>query len=153
GSELVVEDVAINPTRMGFVDVLRRMGARIEVEPTGERLGEPVGNLVVVPAALRATAIHGDEIPNVQDEIPALAIAAAFAEGVTEIRDAAELRLKESDRIGTIEQELSQLGIGVESFADGLTIRGGRPRSAQLKSHGDHRIAMACAIAANACEA
>jgi 3-phosphoshikimate 1-carboxyvinyltransferase len=102
---------------------------------------------------MHATDMAGEEIPLIQDEIPALAVAAAFAEGVTDIRDAAELRLKESDRIGTIQQELSQLGIGVETRADGLTIRGGHPRAALLKSHGDHRIAMACAIAANACDA
>ncbi len=82
----------------------------------------------------------------------ALAVAAAFADGVTEIRDAAELRVKESDRIGTLEQELGQLGVAVETRPDGLTIRGGRPRAALLKSHGDHRIAMAAAVAATACE-
>ena len=94
--------------------------------------------------------IAGDEIPNVQDEVPALAVAAAFAEGVTDIRDAAELAVKESNRIGTLHQELSQLGIAVEPRADGLVIRGGTPRAALLKSHGDHRIAMAAAVAANA---
>ena len=94
--------------------------------------------------------IAGDEIPNVQDEVPALAVAAAFADGVTDIRDAAELAVKESNRIGTLHQELSQLGIAVEPRADGLVIRGGAPRAALLKSHGDHRIAMAAAVAANA---
>jgi 3-phosphoshikimate 1-carboxyvinyltransferase len=150
GSDLVVENVSLNPTRLGFLDVLRRMGADIQVVETEQRLGEPVGEMRVRTAALRATVIAGDEIPNVQDEVPALAVAAAFAEGVTEIRDAAELLVKESNRIGTLHQELTQLGVAVEPRADGLSIRGGAPRAAMLKSHGDHRIAMAAAIAANA---
>ena len=91
GSEIVIEDVSLNPTRLGFVDVLVRMGAAIESVPKGERCGEPVGDLVVRAAPLTATVIEGDEIPNVQDEVPALAVAAAFADGVTDIRDAAEL--------------------------------------------------------------
>jgi 3-phosphoshikimate 1-carboxyvinyltransferase len=152
GSDLVVEDVCLNPTRIGFVEVLRRMGAKIDTEITGERGGEPVGNLHVIASPLVGTVIRGAEIPSVIDEIPALAVAAAFAEGTTEIADAAELRVKESDRVGTVAQELSQLGISVEARPDGMVIRGGRPRRALLKSHGDHRVAMAVAIAANACE-
>ncbi len=150
GSDIVVEDVALNPSRIAYVDVLKRMGADIDVEVTGARVGEPVGNLAVRASDLSATTIAGDEIPGVQDEVPALAVAAAFADGVTEIRDAAELRVKESDRIGTVQQELAQLGIGVESVTDGLVIRGGRPQAGLLKSHGDHRIAMAAAIAGHA---
>jgi 3-phosphoshikimate 1-carboxyvinyltransferase len=150
GSDLVLEGVALNPTRLGFVDVLRRMGAVIDVVGHTQRIGEPVGDIHVRHAPLHATTIAGDEIPCVLDEIPALAIAAAFADGVTEIRDAAELVVKESNRIGTIGQELAQLGIESEARPDGLVIRGGTPRSASLKSHGDHRIAMAGAIAANA---
>jgi 3-phosphoshikimate 1-carboxyvinyltransferase len=150
GSEIVLEDIALNPSRIAFVSVLRRMGADIEVEQREVRVGEPVGNFVVRAAALHGTTIAGDEMPSVQDEIPVLAVAAAFAEGVTDIRDAAELRLKESDRIGTVQQELAQLGIGVESRADGLVIRGGRPQAAMLKSHGDHRVAMAAAVAGHA---
>ncbi|HEY3238611.1 MAG TPA: 3-phosphoshikimate 1-carboxyvinyltransferase [Acidimicrobiia bacterium] len=152
GSDLVVEDLCLNPTRTGFVEVLRRMGAKIDTEITGERGGEPVGNLHVIASPLVATVIRGPEIPSVIDEIPALAVAAAFAEGTTEIADAAELRVKESDRVGTVSQELSQLGIAVEARPDGMVIRGGRPRPALLKSHGDHRVAMAAAVAANACE-
>jgi len=150
GSEIVLEGVSLNPTRLGFVDVLLRMGADITTEVREERCGEPVGDITVRASALTATTIGGDEIPNVQDEVPALAVAAAFAEGVTEISDAAELTVKESNRIGTVQQELSQLGIAVETRSDGLLIRGGNPRAALLKSHGDHRIAMAGAIAANA---
>jgi 3-phosphoshikimate 1-carboxyvinyltransferase len=150
GSDIVLEDISCNPTRLGFVEVLRRMGADIEVTPRGEVCGEPVGEMRVRAAELRATTIEGAEIPNVIDEIPALAIAAAFAEGVTEIRDAAELVVKESNRIGTLNEELTQLGVGVEARADGLSIRGGVPRGGKFRSHGDHRIAMATAVAGNA---
>ncbi len=150
GSDLVLEDVSANPTRLGFVDVLHRMGADIELRPKADACGEPVGDLHVRASALTGTTIAGDEIPYVLDEIPALAVAAAFANGVTDVRDAAELVVKESNRIGTIEQELTELGVGVEARADGLSIRGGRPHGGQFKSHGDHRIAMALAVAANA---
>ncbi len=152
GSELVIEEVSANPTRTGFVTVMQRMGADIELVVTGESCGEPFGELRVRASALTATRIEGDEIPNVIDEIPALAVAAAFADGVTEVRDAAELVVKESNRIGTLHQELTELGVGVEPRADGLTIRGGvaAASGARFRSHGDHRIAMALAVAANA---
>ncbi len=106
----------------------------------------------VVASPLHGTVVEGAEIPWVVDEIPALAVAAAFADGVTEIRDAAELRVKESDRITTVCDLLTRLGVGVETGDDGLAIRGGSPRAAELDSHGDHRIAMAGAVAANATE-
>jgi 3-phosphoshikimate 1-carboxyvinyltransferase len=150
GSDIVLEAVSCNPTRTGFVDVLRRMGADIELQVRGESSGEAFGELRVRSSALHGTTISGDEIPKVIDEIPALAVAGAFAEGVTDIRDAAELLVKESNRIGALEQELGRLGVGVEGRGDGLEIRGGRPAATNLKSHGDHRIAMAVAVAANA---
>jgi 3-phosphoshikimate 1-carboxyvinyltransferase len=150
GSDLVIEDVLLNPTRTGYVGVLARMGAAVDVEHKGERMGEPYGDLRVRHSALSGTVIAGDEIANVQDELPVLAVAAAFAEGVTEVRDAGELRVKETDRIGAIEQELAQLGVGVETWADGFAIRGGHPAPAAMKSHGDHRMAMAAAVAAHA---
>jgi 3-phosphoshikimate 1-carboxyvinyltransferase len=150
GSEILLEDVCLNPTRIAFVAVLQRMGASVDVIPQGERAGEPVGDLAVRSASLTATVIEGDEVPSLLDEVPALAIAAAFADGVTEIRDAAELIVKESNRIGTLNQELAQLGVGCEPLPDGLVIRGGAPRAGLLKSHGDHRVAMAGAVAANA---
>jgi 3-phosphoshikimate 1-carboxyvinyltransferase len=150
GSDVVLDDVCLNPTRIAFVGVLRRMGADIDLVAQGERAGEPVGDIVVRAAPLHATVIEGDEVPSLLDEVPALAIAAAFADGVTEIRDAAELVVKESDRIATINQELAQLGVGCEPLPDGLVIRGGTPRPGLLKSHGDHRVAMAAAVAANA---
>jgi 3-phosphoshikimate 1-carboxyvinyltransferase len=150
GSDIVIESVSCNPTRVGFVAVLHRMGADVELTTRGEVCGEPVGELRVRASELHGTTISGDEIPNVIDEIPALAVAAAFAEGVTEIRDAAELVVKESNRIGTLHEELGKLGVGVEARADGLVVRGGGARAADFDSHGDHRIAMAMAIAANA---
>jgi 3-phosphoshikimate 1-carboxyvinyltransferase len=152
GSELVVEDVALNPARIAFVDVLERMGAAIEMVTSGERLGEPVGELRVRSAPLHGTTVEGATIPWVIDEIPALAVAAAFAEGVTEFRDAGELRVKESDRIATVGDLVTRLGVGVESGADHLVVRGGKPVVAALDSHGDHRVAMAGAVAANALE-
>jgi len=150
GSELVVEDVALNPARIAFVEVLTRMGAAIEVVDTGARLGEPVGELRVTSAPLRGTTVEGAEIPWVIDEIPVLAVAAACAEGVTEFRDAAELRVKESDRIATVDEMLTALGIGVEQGTDHLVVRGGRLQAGEVDSHGDHRIAMAAAVAAGA---
>jgi 3-phosphoshikimate 1-carboxyvinyltransferase len=148
GSAIVIEDVCLNPRRLGFVDVLARMGARIASEQTEERLGEPVGRLEVESAPLVGTTITPDE--GMIDEIPVLAVAAAFADGVTEINGIAELRVKESDRINTIQQELTQMGVGVDAQRDSLTIQGGEPRSTLFKSHGDHRIALAAAVAANA---
>lgn len=152
GSELVLEQVASNPTRLGFVDVLRRMGAELELRPRGERLGEPVADLEVRGGRLRGTTIAGAEIPGIIDELPVLAVAAAFAEGRSEIRDAGELRVKESDRIGTVAEEVGELGVAVEQRTDGLTVLGGRPRAGTFKSHGDHRVAMAAAVAAAACD-
>lgn len=152
GSELVVEDVALNPARIGFVDVLVRMGASIEMTTTSERLGEPVGELRVTSAPLQGTTVEGVEIPWVIDEIPVLAVAAACADGITEFRDAAELRVKESDRIATVDEMLSALGVGVEQGDDRLVVRGGRLHAGAIDSHGDHRIAMAAAVAAAATE-
>lgn len=152
GSDIVLLQTCLNPTRIAFLDVLRRMGAVIDVTQTGEAGGEPVGDVRVQYSALGSTVIEGDEIPLVIDEIPVLAVAAAFATGETRIRDASELRAKESDRIGATHQELSAAGVDVTPHPDGLTIRGGRPKAAAFNSHGDHRIAMAMAVLANGCE-
>ncbi|MEX0666049.1 MAG: 3-phosphoshikimate 1-carboxyvinyltransferase [Acidimicrobiia bacterium] len=150
GSELVLEDVLLNPGRIAFIDVLRSMGASIEVHVREDRLGEPVGDLAIRSAPLRGTTFTTTEA--IIDEIPVLAVAASFADGLTEIRNVAELRVKESNRAATIEHELTMLGIGVEAHGDVLVVRGGRPRAATLESHGDHRIAMAAAVAASAVE-
>ena len=150
GSELVLEDVALNPTRLGFVDVLGRMGAQVAARVVEERLGEPVGELTARAAPLAGTLVRADEVPRLLDEVPALAVAAAFADGVTEFDGVGELRVKESDRVAALEQELGHLGVDVEADAGRLVVRGGRPRPAALHSHGDHRIAMAAAVAANA---
>jgi 3-phosphoshikimate 1-carboxyvinyltransferase len=145
GSDLVIEGVNLNPDRIAYVDVLLRMGADIDVTVTGEEIGEPVGELRIRAASLHGTDIAGDE--SIIDELPVLAVAAAFAEGITTIHDAAEMAVKETNRIATMEQELTQLGVGVEARPDGLVVRGGAPTGGLLKSHGDHRIAMAGAIA------
>jgi 3-phosphoshikimate 1-carboxyvinyltransferase len=145
GSDLVIERVSLNPARVAYLDILRSMGATIEVTVTGEEIGEPVGDVHVVAAPLHGADIAGDE--SIIDELPVLAVAAAFAEGETVIHDAAELAVKESNRIGTVEQELTQLGIRVEPRPDGWVIQGGAPAGADLKSHGDHRIAMSAAVA------
>jgi 3-phosphoshikimate 1-carboxyvinyltransferase len=150
GAELTVEGICLNPARIGFVDVLLRMGAAITVDHTGEVLGEPVGDLHVTGGPLHSTVVAGAEIPAVIDEIPVLAIAAAFADGVTEFRDAGELRVKESDRIATIAGMLDAFGIGSETASDALSVRGGRPVPGRVESHGDHRIAMSAAVAATA---
>jgi 3-phosphoshikimate 1-carboxyvinyltransferase len=145
GSDLTLEGVSLNPARIAYVDILRGMGASIDVSVTGEEIGEPVGDMHISAAPLHGADIAGDE--SIIDELPVLAVAAAFAAGETVIHDAPELAVKESNRIGTIEQELTQLGIGVEARPDGWVIQGGAPVAADLKSHGDHRIAMAAAVA------
>jgi 3-phosphoshikimate 1-carboxyvinyltransferase len=148
GSEVVLEEVGVNPTRTGLLTILERMGAAIEVEPGSERGGEPIARLRVRPAELRGTEVGGAEIPLAIDELPLVALAACFAEGTTTIRDAAELRAKESDRIETVTAALVALGGRVEATADGMAIEGtGGLRGGAIDSHGDHRIAMLGAVA------
>ena len=147
--ELTLHNVGINPTRTGALEVLRAMGADIEV--TGERLvgGEPVADLIVRPSALRAVEIGGEIIPRLIDEVPVLALAATRAAGTTVIRDAAELRLKESDRIQTTVTGLRALGASIEATEDGMVIHGREEPLAggRCSSFGDHRLAMTLAIA------
>jgi 3-phosphoshikimate 1-carboxyvinyltransferase len=148
GSEVVLDDVGINPTRTGLLSILERMGAAVEVEPLGERGGEPTGRLLVRPALLHGVEVGGAEIPLAIDELPLVALAACFAEGTTTIRDAAELRRKESDRIATVTAALTALGGQVEATEDGMVIDGTRGlRGGAIDSHGDHRIAMLGAVA------
>jgi 3-phosphoshikimate 1-carboxyvinyltransferase len=148
GSEVTLEGVGTNPTRTGLLAILERMGAEIELEPVGERGGEPIGTIRVRASALQGTEVGGDEIPLAIDELPLLALAACFAEGATTIRDAAELRRKESDRVATTCAALETLGATVEAREDGMWIEGGGGlRGGTISSHGDHRIAMLGAVA------
>jgi 3-phosphoshikimate 1-carboxyvinyltransferase len=148
GSEVTLEEVGVNPTRTGLLSILERMGARVEVEPLPERGGEPTARLRVRPAPLHETEVGGAEIPLAIDELPLVALAACFAEGTTTVRDAAELRRKESDRIETVSAALTALGGQVEPTADGMVVTGtGGLRGGTIDSHGDHRIAMLGAVA------
>jgi 3-phosphoshikimate 1-carboxyvinyltransferase len=146
GAHLRVNKVGLNPSRTGILGVLARMGARVR-EFEESNFGEPVGSIDVAGTRLKATRIEGKEIPNVIDEIPILAVAAALAEGTTVISDAAELRVKETDRLAAVASHLQEMGVAVVEKPDGLEITGGELRSATLESRGDHRIAMAFAIA------
>jgi 3-phosphoshikimate 1-carboxyvinyltransferase len=148
GSEVSLEGVGTNPTRTGLLAMLERMGAEVEVEPIGERGGEPIGTVRARASSLRGVEVGGDEVPLAIDELPLLALAACFAEGETTIRDAAELRRKESDRVATTCEALSALGAEVEAREDGMRIEGGGGlRGGAIDSHGDHRIAMLGAVA------
>lgn len=145
-----MKSVGLNPTRTALLDVLRAMGARVEISGERERGGEPVADVRVrASGGLTGVEIGGALVPNLIDEIPALAVAAALAEGRTVIRDAAELRVKETDRIAATAAFLRAMGAEVRELTDGLEIAGGRPlRGAVVEAAGDHRIAMAAAIAA-----
>lgn len=148
GSRLLVKNVGLNPSRTGILKVLVRMGARIrEVVETDDH-GEPCGIVDIKGTQLHGTVIEGGEIPNVIDEIPILAIAGALATGQTIIRDAKELRVKETDRIAAVATNLRAIGVTVEETEDGMIITGGaKLKGAKLKSFHDHRIAMAFAVA------
>jgi 3-phosphoshikimate 1-carboxyvinyltransferase len=148
GSEVTLAQVGLNPTRTGLLEILTRMGAEIEVEAEGERGGEPIGSLRVRAGELQGTDVGGAEIPLAIDELPLVALAACFAEGRTTVRDAIELRRKESDRIATVAELLGGLGATVEATEDGWEIEGGGGlQGGAVASHGDHRIAMLGAIA------
>ncbi len=151
GSDVTIRNVGLNPTRTGLLDILGEMGADIQVLNRREEAGEPVGDLRVRAAALRGVRIAEARIPQMIDEVPILCVAAALAAGDTVVTGAAELRVKESDRIASMASELRKLGVQVEEHPDGLRITGGggRPlRGAACQSFGDHRVAMSLAIAA-----
>jgi 3-phosphoshikimate 1-carboxyvinyltransferase len=146
GARLMVRNVGLNPTRTGILAVLIRMGAHVN-EMVESSEGEPRGSVEVRGTRLKATTIGGKEIPNVIDELPVLAVAAALAEGRTVIRDAKELRVKETDRIAAVAMNLRAFGVQVDEREDGMEIVGGCPlRGAEVESFGDHRIAMSAAI-------
>jgi 3-phosphoshikimate 1-carboxyvinyltransferase len=148
GSDIVVRNVGINPTRTGILDVLLEMGADVRQENPREQAGEPVADLRVRYRRLHAATVRGAIVPRLIDEVPVLAVAAACAEGTTVIGDAAELRVKESDRIAAIAGELRKFGVTVRERPDGLEIDGtDRLQGAACESHGDHRIAMSLTVA------
>ena len=148
GSELTVENVGLNPSRTGILDVLEQMGARITVLNGREVAGEPVGDLQVSHGPLRAFEIGGELIPRLVDEIPVLAVAACCAEGTSRISDAGELRVKETDRLAVMARQLKAMGARIEEFEDGLAISGSTAlRGASVDSETDHRVAMSLAVA------
>jgi 3-phosphoshikimate 1-carboxyvinyltransferase len=148
GSDITIEGVGLNPTRTGFIDVLRAMGADIEVHADGASGGEPYGSVRVRHASLHGVDVDPAGVATLIDEIPVLAIAASQAEGITTIRGAAELRVKESDRISALAGGLQSLGVEVEELRDGLVIEGpARLAGGRVDSFGDHRVAMSFAVA------
>ena len=147
GSELTLERVGVNPRRTGLLHVLRKMGADIVEHPVGEQGGEPVADITVRHAPLHGIDVPVEHVPDMIDEFPALFVAAACASGATVVRGAAELRVKESDRIAAMAHGLRVLGVQVDETPDGATIHGGSLRGGAIDSVGDHRIAMSFAIA------
>ena len=148
GSQVTIKGVGVNSTRTGVLDVLARMGAPVSLTNRHEESGEPLADITVAAAPLQGVEIAGPLIPRLIDEIPALAVAACYAQGETVIRDAAELRVKESDRLAALARELGALGADIRELPDGLIIRGRPLHGGEVKSHGDHRLAMALAVAA-----
>jgi 3-phosphoshikimate 1-carboxyvinyltransferase len=149
GSEVIVHNTGVNPTRTGLLDVLRRMGAQVEEEAEPAAGCEPMATLHARHSGLHSTETGGDEIPRLIDEAPILAVAATQARGVTVVRDAAELRVKESDRISSLASELRKMGARIEEHSDGFAIEGPvMLHGAIVDSHRDHRLAMALAVAA-----
>lgn len=149
GAELLVRNVGLNPSRSGSIDILRAMGGELELLNEREQSGEPVADILVRHSRLKGIEIGGDVVPRAIDEFPVLSVAAALAEGTTVIRDAEELRVKETDRIAAMASELGKLGAAVEPTPDGMIITGReRLQGGAVTSHGDHRIAMSCAVAA-----
>jgi 3-phosphoshikimate 1-carboxyvinyltransferase len=147
-AELTTIGVGMNPTRIGALEVLRAMGARVTVSNMRTEGSEPVADVTVASSSLSGTTINGAIIPALIDEIPVLAVAAAMASGQTIIADAAELKAKETDRIQTVVEALEAMGVRVEATPDGMIIEGrGHLDAAAVDSHGDHRLAMAWAVA------
>lgn len=147
GSELTVKDVSLNSTRIGIIDVLRRMGADIEIRQTGD-IPEPIGEVSIRGANLKGTRVVKAEIPSLIDELPIIMVAMAVAEGESLISGAEELRVKETDRIASMSANLSAVGADIDELPDGVLIRGGKPlTSGSVKSFGDHRTVMSMVIA------
>ncbi len=142
-----IKNAGINPTRTGIIDVFKSMGARISIENVRTESGEETADIVVSSSSLKGTVIEGEMIPRLIDELPIIAVAALFAEGTTVIRNAEELKVKESNRISAIVGELSKCGADITETADGMIIKGGKPIfGADFVTHGDHRMAMSLAV-------
>jgi 3-phosphoshikimate 1-carboxyvinyltransferase len=149
GSELLIRNVGVNPTRTGVVDILRLMGGDIKLLDEREISGEPVADILVKASILKGISISGSLVPRAIDEFPAICVAAASAEGITSIREARELRVKETDRISAMAVNLRELGVIVEECDDGMDITGTEQlHGGSVKSFGDHRIAMSMSVAA-----
>jgi len=147
-ARIVIRDSGINPTRTGIIEILLAMGARLKIANKRPEASEPLADIVVESSELKGIEVGGDIIPRLIDEIPVLAVAGCVAKGKTVIKDAGELRVKESDRIATVVSELSRLGAKIEPLPDGMVIYGGRPLSGtEVDSHFDHRLAMSLAVA------
>ena len=152
-SKIVLKNVGLNPTRTGIVEVLNNMGANFQIIQHDEDSFEPIGDIVIKTSRLKGTVIEGELIPRLIDEIPIIALLATQAEGKTIIKDAAELKVKETNRIDTVVQELKKLGASIEATDDGMIIYGGtKLTGGSVSSHGDHRIGMMLAVAAMVCE-
>ncbi|MGJ7919988.1 3-phosphoshikimate 1-carboxyvinyltransferase [Neobacillus sp. LXY-4] len=148
-SEIILKNVGLNPTRTGIIDVMKEMGADITILPNEAEQYEPTGDIIVRTSNLVGTVIEGELIPRLIDEIPVLALLATQAKGKTIIKDAHELKVKETNRIDTVVNELSKLGASIEATEDGMIIHGGTAlKSGEVSSHGDHRIGMMLAVAA-----
>ena len=151
-SQILLRNVGINPTRDGILKVCRAMGADITLLHVNEE-GEPVADLLIRSSQLHGTTVEGSIIPTLIDEIPMIAVMAAFAEGTTVIRDAAELKVKESDRIAVVTEGLRRMGADIQPTEDGMIIHGGKPlQGAKINSYLDHRIAMSFAVAGTICD-
>ncbi|WP_078391160.1 3-phosphoshikimate 1-carboxyvinyltransferase [Shouchella patagoniensis] len=149
GSRIEMKNVGLNPTRAGILKVLERSGANLTIHETSNNGGEPRGNVQISGGELTPFIIEGEEVPTLIDEIPVLAVLATQIKGTSIIRDAEELKVKETNRIDTVVGELAKLGADIEATDDGMIIRGGKPLTGgSVISHGDHRIGMALAIAA-----
>lgn len=147
-AEIVLRGVNVNPTRTGLLDILRAMGADLGIHQERATGGEPVADIVVRSSHLRATTVHGELVPRAIDELPLVALAACFADGTTVVRDAAELRVKESDRVRAVVETLSRMGADIRELQDGFEVRGPvHLTGTRLSGRGDHRIGMLAAIA------
>ncbi len=153
GSEIVLKNVGLNPTRTGIIEVMKKMGADLEIVQQDENSFEPVGDLIIKSSTLKGTVVEGALIPKLIDEIPIIALLATQAEGKTIIKDAEELKVKETNRIDTVVHELKILGASIEATDDGMIIYGtSNLHGGAVSSHGDHRIGMMLAIASLLCD-